>query len=296
MKVTFIGLGKMGMSMAANLVKGEGIELTVVNRSQGKVREMVERGAIAGTTPAAASAEADVVCLCLSGEDTVEEVLTAPGGVLSTAREGIVVVDNSTVHPEFAKQMGEACKARGVHYLDAPVSGTGKVAWDGRLTIMAGGDPEAFERVQPVLNPMAAATYLVGPVGSGNITKLINNMLGDINQIAVMEGFVLGAKLGLDVSVLFEVLRSASASSRQLERVGPKILNRDFQPTSSLKGHVANQQHTRWLCEQAGVDLLLRNVAEAFWKRGLDAGLGAGDPTYAITLPERDAGIEVRGS
>lgn len=283
MKVTFIGLGMMGKPMAVNHAKA-GTDLTVVNRSQGKVRELVEMGAKAGGTAAEASAEADVVCLCLSGEATVEEVLTE---VLTTARPGTIVVDHSTVHPDVAKRLEATCAEHGVTYLDAPVSGTGKVAWDGRLTIMVGGDREAFERVQPVLAPVSVASYLVGPVGSGNLTKLINNMIGDINQIAIMEAFVLGARLGLDVSVLLDVLRSASANSRQLERIGPKIVNRDFfQQTSKLGGHLTNQEHTGGLAAQVGLSLPMRDVAEEFWRRAVEAGYGPGDPVKSIELLE----------
>jgi 2-hydroxy-3-oxopropionate reductase len=296
MNVTFIGLGKMGMPMAANLVKGEGITLTVVNRSQGKVQEMVERGAIAGTTPAAASADAEIVCLCLSGEETVEEVLTGADGVLSTMKPGTILVDNSTIHPDVAKQVGEACAAKGVAYLDSPVSGTGVVAWEGRLTIMCGGDAGAFERAQPVLTAMSAQSFLVGPTGSGNTTKLINNLIGDINQIAIMEAFSLAAALGLDMTVLLKVLLTASANSRQLERIGPKLLARDFNQTSSLGGHVKGQERTGDLAAKVGLSLPMRDQAEAFWRRGEEAGMGPGDPTYAITLLEAQSGVTVRGT
>ena len=182
MRVTFIGLGLMGKPMAVNHAKA-GTDLTVVNRSQGKVQELVGMGAKAGGSAAEASAEADVVCLCLSGEETVEEVLNE---VLTTARPGTIVVDHSTIHPEVAKRLGATCAEHDIVYLDAPVSGTGKVASDGQLTIMAGGDREAFDKIQPVLTPVSKAAYLVGPIGSGNTTKLLNNMIGDINQIAIM--------------------------------------------------------------------------------------------------------------
>ena len=275
MKVTFIGLGLMGKPMAINHAHA-GTDLTVVNRSQSKVQELVQIGAKAGGTPADASVEADVVCLCLSGEATVEEVLT---DVLKTARPETVVVDHSTVHPDMAKRFGAACAKKGVEYLDAPVSGTGKVAWEGRLTIMVGGSRDAFEKIQPVLIPVSEASYLVGPVGSGNTTKLINNMIG--------EAFTLASRLGLDVNVLLDVLRSASANSRQLERIGPKIVARDFdQPTSTLVGHLTNQAHTGELAAKVGLNLPMRQVAEDFWGRAVEAGYGSGDPVKSIELLE----------
>ena len=295
MKVAFIGLGMMGKPMAINLVKG-GIDLTVVNRSQGKVQELAAMGAHAGESAASAAANADVAALCLADESTIEAVLLGERGVLSTIRKGSIVLDHSTVHPEFAKRMAASCAESGVTYLDAPVSGTGQVAVDGKLTIMVGGDADAYERIQPVLAPVSVRSFLMGPVGSGNMTKLINNMIGDINQIAVMEAFALGAGLGMDMRALFEALRSASANSRQLERIGPKLLERNFAQTSTLGGHVRGQERMAWLCEQAGLQLPLREVAEDFWRRGVEAGLGPADPVKAITMLEAESGVEVRGS
>jgi 3-hydroxyisobutyrate dehydrogenase-like beta-hydroxyacid dehydrogenase len=296
MRMTFIGLGLMGKPMAINHAKG-GTDLTVVNRSQGKVQELVGMGAKAGGTPAEASAEADVVALCLQGEEIIEQVLTGDDGVLSTARPGTIVVDHSTINPEAAKRFAEVCAQHNVTYLDAPVSGTGKVAWDGKLTIMVGGDAEAFEKIKPLLEPVSAGAHLMGPVGSGNVTKLLNNLIGDVNQIIIMETFALAAALKLDMNVLLDVLRSASANSRQLERIGPKLVARDFaSQTSHLQGHYKNQQLTGWLSEQVRLDLPLRKVAEDFWKRGIEAGLGASDPIESITMLEAQTGVQVKGN
>jgi 3-hydroxyisobutyrate dehydrogenase-like beta-hydroxyacid dehydrogenase len=296
MKMTFIGLGLMGKPIAINHVKG-GTDLTVVNRSQEKVQELVAIGAKAGGTPAEASSEADVVALCLQGEEIIEQVLTGNDGVLSTARPGTIVVDHSTIHPETAKRFAEACTAKGVTYLDAPVSGTGKVAWDGKLTIMVGGDAEAFAKVQPLLEPVCVGSYLMGPVGSGNITKLMNNMIGDVNQVIIMETFALAAALQLNMDTLFTVLRSASADSRQLGRIGPKLLARDFANQSShLSGHHTSQGHMRWLADQVGLETPVRAMAEDFWKCGIEAGFGDGDPIEAIKMFEAQTGVEVKGS
>jgi 3-hydroxyisobutyrate dehydrogenase-like beta-hydroxyacid dehydrogenase len=285
MRIGFIGLGLMGKPIAINLIKA-GHDVTVVNRSQGKVRELVDMGATAGTSPADAAADAEVVALCLSGEETVEEVLSGEDGVLAGAKPGTVVLDHSTVHPEFAKRMEALCAAKDAVYLDAPVSGTGQVAWDGRLTIMVGGDANAFERAKPSLEAVSAHAFHLGPVGSGNIAKLINNMIGDVNQIAVMEAFVLATKLGLDVAALFEVLLTASASSRQMTRIAPKLLSDDPEKTSRLGGHLKGQERMRWLSEQAGVRLPMREAAEAFWRRGVEAGLADADPIAGAKLIE----------
>ncbi len=292
-KLAFIGLGMMGRPIAENIIKA-GLDVTVVNRSQEKVQELAAKGATPGESPAHAAANTDIIVLCLSGEETIDLVMRGENGVLETARPGSVVLDHSTVTPEFAREIADACAAKGVAYLDAPVSGTGQVAWDGALTIMAGGDSNAFERVRPELDAVSAHAALLGPVGSGNLAKLMNNMTADAYQIGIMEAFVLAAKLGMDVGALCEVMRTASANTRQITRIGPKILDRNFVQTSRLAGHVRGQERMGALAKQAGVRLALREVVEDVWRRGEAAGLGPGDPTLAITLYEQAAGVEVR--
>ena len=293
LKLAFIGLGMMGRPIAENIVKA-GFDVTVVNRSQGKVQELAAMGARAGASPADAAADADIVVLCLSGEQTIDQVVRGDDGVLSAAKPGAIVLDHSTVHPDFARELASSCAAKGVTYLDAPVSGTGQVAWDGKLTVMVGGDAEAFAKVQPELDAVSAQALLMGPVGSGNLAKLMNNMTADAYQIAIMEAFVLGAKLGMDVGALFQVMRTASASTRQIGRIGPKILDREFIQTSKLSGHVRGQEIMGMLAKQAGVRLPLREVVEDVWRRAEAAGLGPGDPTKAVTLYEQAAGVEAR--
>tara|TARA_Y100000994_G_scaffold249042_1_gene258782 strand:- start:290 stop:1189 length:900 start_codon:yes stop_codon:yes gene_type:complete len=295
MKVTFIGIGLMGKPIAINLIKA-GVDVTVVNRSQGKIQELVALGARNGGTPSEGSATADVVILCLQGEDIVELVLNGDNGVLSSIKPGVIIVDHSTIHPESAKRFAALCETHQATYIDAPVSGTGKVAWDGKLTIMAGGDPVAFAKIKPILAHVSIAAHLMGPVGSGNITKLLNNLIGDVNQIIIMETFALAASLNLDMNLLLEVLRSASANSRQLERIGPKLLARDFgNQTSHLYGHHVNQLRTRWLSEQVGLQLPLRELAEVYWEQAIEAGFSASDPLESIKMIEAQNGVIVSG-
>ncbi len=295
LRVAFIGLGMMGRPIAENLVRA-GFDVTVVNRSQGKVEELAALGARAGASPADAASDADVIALCLSGEETIDLVLRGKDGALSTVRPGAIVLDHSTVRPEFARELAAACAAQGVVYLDAPVSGTGRAAWEGRLAVMVGGDGGSFERVRPVLGSVSSYAALLGAVGSGSFAKLMNNMIADAYQVGIMEAFVLASKLGMDVGALFEAMRTASAATRQLERIGPKILDRDFAQTSQLSGHARGQGIMGGLAREAGVRLALREVVEDVWRRGEEAGLGSGDPARVVTLYELAAGVEVRRS
>lgn len=294
MDIGFVGLGMMGKPMAVNLLKA-GHNVTVVNRSQGKVQELAEMGATPGGPPADAARGKQVIGLCLVGDAVVESVLCGEGGVLETAEPGTIVLDHSTVHPELAKQMEEACASRGVVYLDAPVSGTGDVAWGGRLTVMVGGDVAAFERTRPALDAVSANARHMGAVGSGNMAKLVNNMVKDINQLGVLETFVLGAKRGLDCGLLFHVMRNGASVSRQLERILPKILDRSFEQTSYISTNIKDQGLMEWMIEQAGVELPLRNAARDSWQYAADQGLASADPPEAIKALESIAGVEVAG-
>ena len=294
MRIGFIGLGMMGKPMAVNLLKA-GHDVAAANRSQGKVQELAAMGARAATSPADAARGAEVVGLCLVGGAVVESVLCGEDGVLAGAEPGAVALDHSTVHPEFARRMEAACAERGVVYLDAPVSGTGQVAWDGALTVMIGGGAEAMEQARPALDAVSANARLMGPVGSGNMAKLVNNMVKDVNQLGVMETLVLGAKQGLDLGLLVSAMRRGAAASRQLDRIAPKILSRTFEQTSYVSTNIKDQELMGWMIGQADIDLPLRNAARDSWLRAAEQGLGRADPTEAVKALEREAGVEVKG-
>ena len=294
MDIGFVGLGMMGKPMAVNLLKA-GHNVTVVNRSQGKVRELAEMGATPGGPPSDAARGVEVVGLCLMSDAVVEPVLCGEDGVLAGAEPGTIVLDHSTVHPEFARRMEKVCAERGVIYLDAPVSGTGEVAWGGRLTVMVGGDAAAFERTRPALDAVSANARHMGPVGSGNMAKLVNNMVKDINQLGVLETFVLAAKQGLDCGLLFHVMRNGAGLSRQLERILPTILDRSFEQTSYVSTNIKDQEFVEWMIAQAGMTLPLRNAARDSWLYAAEQGLADAGPPEAIKALERVAGVEVAG-
>lgn len=295
MRIGFIGLGAMGMPIAANYVKA-GFDVRVHNRSQGKVQQMVARGATAGVSPADVARDSELVMTCLQGADTVRDVLLGPDGALATAAPGLIVVDHSTIGPEPAKALAAACAERGVVYLDAPVSGAGPVAWAGNLTIMVGGDAAAAAKVRPVLEKTAKQVFHTGGVGSGNITKLINNLLLNTNLAATMEALVLGAKLGVDLQALWEAVRTASGASTQWEKVTPNLLERRFTPpTGAIRNFTHGQANIRALAAGAGSPTPMFDTACTLWDAALAMGLGDEDPTAAIKVLEASAGVEVHG-
>jgi 2-hydroxy-3-oxopropionate reductase len=285
----------MGKPIAVNLVKA-GFDVTVVNRSQGKVEELVGMGAKAGTTPAALARDVDVVMTCLLDQATVELVVAGPDGVLEGAHLGLLLVDISTQSPVYAASLGERCAAKGMGYLEAPVSGAGEVAWEGRLTVMVGGERKLFDQMAPVFDAIGTNVQYMGTAGSGSATKLVNNLMKDINMVGVMEGMVLGAKLGIDADALFAVLRTASSASRQLERITPRILARDFAKTSSIKVNVKDETNIRALADESGLTLPLQRVVQEFFERAAQQGRDDEDPTASIKLLEEAAGVVVKGA
>jgi 2-hydroxy-3-oxopropionate reductase len=295
MRIGFIGLGRMGKPMAINLVK-VGHDVTVVNRSQEKVRELVALGAKAGTTPAALAAESDVTMACLFETETIEQVIEGPGGVLEGAGPGSMLIDFSTQRPAMARRIAARCQEAGVAYVEAPISGTGQRVWDADLTVMVGSGDDEFERALPLLRVLGKNVQHMGGVGTGNATKLVNNMVKDVTAAASMEALVLGAKLGMDPRALYEAMRTASAANRQLDRIAPKILERIFNEGSSSVGTtIKDQALVQELIDEAGMTLPLRDAALALFKRAADAGYADDDTAAAIWPLEADAGVEVRG-
>tara|TARA_B100000315_G_scaffold251483_1_gene286365 strand:+ start:187 stop:1077 length:891 start_codon:yes stop_codon:yes gene_type:complete len=233
MKVGFIGLGAIGMPMAKSLLKA-GIQLTVHNRSRGKVEEMVQLGATAAVSAAEITQVTDVVLTCLPDVPTVEEVFLGDGGIVSNARPGQVLADHSTVGPATSRKIAAAAEARGALFLDAPVSGGTGRALAGKLTVMVAGHRDAYERALPVFQAMGTNVFHLGPSGMASAVKLANNLALAINTVGAVESFNLGVRLGADPKVLLDVMGKSSGQSYVLDTMGPSLVARQFGSSSSL--------------------------------------------------------------
>ena len=293
--VGYIGLGYMGKPMARNLLKA-GFPLTVHNRSQGAVRELVAEGATPADSPKALAERVDVVFSCLPGPADVEKVYLGENGVLAGARPGSVLVDMSTIDPETHQRVAALAAQKGAGYLDAPVSGGTTGARDGTLTIMVGGSAETLEKVMPALRAMGQRIYHIGPTGTGAVVKLVNNMMSAINAIGAVEGLVLGTKFGIDPEVLVEVCGNSSAGSRTLTGTAQAVLKRDFEP-----GFMIDLMHKDVnLAVELGKHLKVRTLAAALAQQVLQeaqaAGLGRAGTAAQIIPLERNAGVEVRSA
>ncbi len=227
--VGFIGLGIMGQPMAGHILKA-GHPLTVYNRTRAKTEALASHGARVAGSPAEVASRAEVIITMVTASADVEEVVGGPRGVIEGLRPGSVVVDMSTVSPETERRLDGKLRARGGALVDAPVSGGDVGARNATLAIMAGGDPEAVERVRPILQVLGRAVTPCGPVGSGQVAKLCNQILVSVNLLAVSEAILFARKNGLDPRVMIEAVQGGAAGSWQLTNLGPRILDRDFAP------------------------------------------------------------------
>jgi 3-hydroxyisobutyrate dehydrogenase len=293
--VGFIGLGQMGLPMARNLLKA-GFPLVVHNRSRGKVDQIAAEGAQAASGPADLAARCDVVLSCLPLPSDVLQVYLGDGGVVAAARRGHVLCDMSTIDAETHRRIAAAAAERGASYLDAPVSGGTSGAHDATLSIMVGGDASAFERAKPVFEAMGKSIYHVGPVGAGATVKLVNQMMGAICHLGVVEGMVLGTKAGIDPALLFEIISNSSGGSRALGGAAPNVLRRNFEPGFTLDLMQKDVSLAVDMARRLGVRALAGALAEQVIAEARAAGLGAKSNNALIVPLERNAGVEVRGT
>ena len=216
-RVAFLGLGVMGYPMAGWLCRA-GHDVAVYNRTAAKAQAWVaEHGGTAAATPAAAVADVDFAFTCVGDDPDVRAVVLGSGGVLAGMRSGAVFVDHTTASADLAREIAAAGRARGIHCLDAPVSGGQAGAEQGRLTVMVGGDAAAFARVEPVIRAYAHNVRLVGAAGSGQLTKMVNQIAiaGVVQGLA--EALNFAVKAGLDSAAVIEVISKGAAQSWQME-------------------------------------------------------------------------------
>lgn len=217
-KVAFIGLGVMGFPMAGHLKQKGGHDLTVYNRTAAKAEEWVKKfGGTSAATPAEAAQGAEFVFTCVGNDDDLRSVTLGETGALAGMMAGAVLIDNTTASAEAARELHEVAKAKGVDFIDAPVSGGQAGAENGVLTVMCGGDEAAFEKAKPVIEAYARMVGLMGPVGAGQLTKMINQICiaGLVQGLA--EGIHFGKKAGLDIEKVIEVISKGAAGSWQME-------------------------------------------------------------------------------
>ena len=294
MKVGFIGLGRMGLPMSHRLLQA-GFELTVHNRSQGKVREIAEAGAWAASSAAQVTKDSQVVLACLPDVATSQQVFLGGDGIIANARPGQILVDHSTVGITTSKECAAAAEAKGAMFLDAPISGGTERAADGSLTIMAGGPQAAYDVALPVFQAMGATVRYLGPTGTGTVAKLVNQLLVGIHSVAAAEAMLMGAKSGADPAMIFEVVSSGWGQSFMLGRNAPVMLDRNFEGTrTQLTVFLKDMLLIKGLAEELGMATPGADLAYKEINRAVEQGLGDKD-SAAIVLPmEARAGHQIK--
>ncbi|MBS1859789.1 MAG: 2-hydroxy-3-oxopropionate reductase [Acidobacteria bacterium] len=291
--IGFVGLGIMGGPMCRNLLKA-GHRLVVYDIVPELVERVVAGGASAAASASAAAAVSDIVITMLPDGPEVETAVLGPGGVLEGARPGCTVIDMSSISPLVARKVGAACEARGVNFLDAPVSGGEPKAVDGTLAIMVGGSEEVFQKMQPVLASMGSSVTLVGAVGAGNVTKLANQIIVACNIAAMGEALVLATRAGLDPNAVFNAIKGGLAGSTVLNAKAPMVIGRNFKPGFRIRLHQKDLRNALLAAESLKVGLPLTSSVQQMLMALMNEGKGDLDHSAIVTFIEGMAGIEVR--
>jgi len=292
-RIGFIGLGIMGMPMARNLMKA-GFPLTVHNRSQAKVEDLVKEGARRAASPREVASATDIVITMLPNSPDVELVALGASGIRQGVRAGQLFIDMSTINPIVSQKIGKELAPLGVAMVDAPVSGGEKGAIDGALSIMAGGAPEDFERALPVFNALGKTITHMGPIGAGGFTKLANQIIVAVNLTAIGEALVFGAKAGVDPQKMIRALARGLAGSKCLDQKSEKILSGDFAPGFKIDLHFKDLNLIQDAARSVGVPIPTAAFVEQLFAALRVRGRGGLDHSGVITLFEDLAGVQVR--
>lgn len=294
-KIGFIGLGKMGSPMSKNILKG-GFPLTVFDLLPEAVEELVKSGANRAGSPREVAENSEIVILMVPDATHIEAVLSGEKGLLEGMQKEKTLIVMSTVEPLYIQQLAERCGKKGVRVIDCPVAGFMKGAIDGTLTIMAGGPEEVLEACREVLGTMGARIIHCGDVlGSGEMVKIVNNLVALSTVLFLNEAMVLGVKFGIKADTMFEVFKNSSASSMVLNNIwGPKVLKGDFTPAFDLDLAVKDTGLAVASGRALKVPLILGALVNQRYQMESAAGKGKLDPVATITSLEELAGVQVR--
>ncbi|MFQ3683868.1 NAD(P)-dependent oxidoreductase [Roseiflexus sp.] len=291
-RIGFIGLGIMGRGMARNILKA-GFPLRVWNRTASRMDELAAEGAGPASSPGDLAFHSDIIITCVSDTSDVEQVLLGEGGVIHGARPGSLVIDMSTISPQATQRIAAQLAQRHVHMLDAPVSGGSEGAARGTLSIMVGGDVAQFERALPVLQTMGKTITHLGPIGAGQTTKLVNQILVVGHALAMSEALLFAQAGGVDLRKALEAVASGAAGSWMLSNRGPQILARDWRPGFTID---LQQKDIRLVLQEAdrlGVPLPGTALIHQLYRTLQARGLGHEGNHALIKALENLTGLEV---
>ena len=295
MKFAFVGVGNMGNPMASNLMKaGHSLQVHDIKREAAKNLE--ESGATWVDSPKDAATGVDAVLLSLPMPADVERVVLAENGLLASMQSGGTIIDMSTNSPMVVRNLAAKTTAKGVAFLDAPVSGGVRGARNATLAIMVGGDKAVYEKYEPVLKAMGANVFHCGDIGAGNVVKLVNNMLAFIQMMGAAEAIVLGARAGVDPNVLWQAVKASSGASFTWEFGTRAILRDRLAPTFTIDLASKDMSLVTALAKDFGVPLKMAAAAEELIRHYQVNGYAKEDVLATVKELEKQTGTTVRGT
>jgi 3-hydroxyisobutyrate dehydrogenase len=290
-RVGFAGLGTMGAAMAANLLRA-GFDVAVWNRTPGRATGLVADGATEATDPTELAAGHDAVVVCVRDTPDVEAVLFGPAGVAEGAGKGLLVIDCSTISPVATRVFGERLAQRGVSLVDAPVSGGSEGAQKGTLSIMVGGEVEDVARARPVLEAMGSTITHMGPLGAGQATKAVNQVILAGTYLGVAEGIVLALKAGLDPDQVVRALGAGAAASWVLANRSERMIRNEYPIGFKLALHRKDLGIALDLAEEVGAALPVAGLAAQIENGLLAQGHGDDDNSALARAIRAWSGLE----
>jgi 2-hydroxy-3-oxopropionate reductase len=279
--------------MAKNLLKA-GHKVTVYDIMPTGMDDVVAAGAEKGASPKDVASKTDIIITMVPDGPEVEQAILGPNGVLEGAKKGSIVVDMSSINPTVSQKVGAACEAKGVDFLDAPVSGGEPKAIDGTLAIMVGGKQDVFDKVEPILKQMGSTVTLTGKIGAGNVTKLANQIMVACNIAAMGEALVLATKAGLDPEVVFNAVKAGLAGSTVLNVKAPMVYGRNFKPGFRVRLHQKDLRNALLAAESMKVSLPLTSMVQNMLIDLMNNGKGDLDHSAIVQVIEQASAVEVK--
>ncbi len=290
-KVGFVGLGGMGRGLVKNMLK-HGVPVSVLDLDAAAVARAVEQGAEAADSLLDLAGDCDVLGLCVTTAEAVQELTLGSEGALSCMKPGSILLDHTTTSPDHVDRMNAACAAAGVAYAEAPMTRTPMHADRGEVNVLFGGAAELLERLGPLFDCYAENVFHVGPAGHAIRLKLIHNYIAFANVASWCEGFALAAKEGLDMDKVIGIISAAGGKSGMMDLYGQKTLERDFTPYMSLANAEKDVRYYANWAAAAGLPPLLAEAVQQTYARALEAGHGAEGCTAVIKAYEAATGVE----
>ncbi len=289
-RIGIVGVGLLGSAVAARLLRG-GFKVTGYDTRPEQVKALQPQGLQAANSLTEAAAQADAVFTILPSLESVEKIIVGPGGLIESAPRSATLIQMSTVSPELARRLGEAASAKGLGFLDAPMSGTSAMVERGDCAIFVGGDRACAAACQPIFDAIAKKTCYVGDVGMASLAKLAANLLVAVNTAALAEALVLGAKGGLAPAVLLDALKDSAGASKMVEVRGPLMASHRFDAQMKVDLFLKDFQLMIDEGRRLGVPLPLTTITQQLATATAAAGRGEEDLAAIITTLEQLAGL-----